>query len=235
MRTSAQRTWPSSAAAQALADLAHFRTAMGTARGLTKSLAPVHATVNFPEYLEVVWRSLASEDPECPLLVKKASDTLMERLKDPKTHDAITKDFNLCSALRLLTEMDTAYFLETLAGSFMDVVQYNQDNRQFEGVVGTNITIKVLCSVMADPSLGDPYSRYASVARLMMDTFSIKCLDATYSSYQRDMRNTSWDGPAAGGGTAHCANMYPARCQDLPQLAQARDHIGVLLQHWLKQ
>ncbi|XP_059931536.1 thymus-specific serine protease [Gadus macrocephalus] len=349
---------------QALADLAHFRTAMGTARGLTKSLwvafggsypgslaawfrlkyphlvhasvatsAPVHATVNFPEYLEVVWRSLASEDPECPLLVKKASDTLMERLKDPKTHDAITKDFNLCSALRLLTEMDTAYFLETLAGSFMDVVQYNQDNRQFEGVVGTNITIKVLCSVMADPSLGDPYSRYASVARLMMDTFSIKCLDATYSSYQRDMRNTSWDGPAAGGGrqwvyqtctefgfyqstdspnqpfggfpltyhveqcaqfynvsaetlaqavaqtnecyggynirtsrivfpngaidpwhalgvtqdispelpailiqgTAHCANMYPARCQDLPQLAQARDHIGVLLQHWLKQ
>ena len=42
---------------------------------------------------------------------------------------------SLCSALRLLTEMDTAYFLETLAGSFMDVVQYNQDNRQFE--VGT--------------------------------------------------------------------------------------------------
>ena len=69
-----------------------------------------------------------------------------------------------------------------------------------QGVVGTNITIKVLCSVMADPSLGDPYSRYAAVARLMMDTFSVKCLDATYSSYQRGMSNTSWDGPAAGGG-----------------------------------
>ena len=69
-----------------------------------------------------------------------------------------------------------------------------------KGVVGTNITIKVLCSVMADPSLGDPYSRYATVARLMMDTFSVKCLDAAYSSYQRDMSNTSWNGPAAGGG-----------------------------------
>ena len=47
----------------------------------------------------MVWRSLASEDPECPLLVKKASDTLMERLKDPKTHDAITKDFKYCDPM----------------------------------------------------------------------------------------------------------------------------------------
>lgn len=45
------------------------------------------------EYLEVVWRSLASENAECPLLVKKASDTLVELLKDPKTYDNITKDF----------------------------------------------------------------------------------------------------------------------------------------------
>lgn len=28
--------------------------------------------------------------------------------------------------------MDSAYFLETLAGNFMDVVQYNEDNRGFE-------------------------------------------------------------------------------------------------------
>lgn len=45
------------------------------------------------EYLEVVWRSLASENAECPLLVKKASDTLAQLLKDPKTYDNITKDF----------------------------------------------------------------------------------------------------------------------------------------------
>ncbi|XP_056140106.1 thymus-specific serine protease [Lampris incognitus] len=295
--------------------------------------APIHAAVNFPEYLEVVWRSLASEKPDCPLLVKKASDTLVERLKDPKTYDNITKDFNLCSKLQLQTEMDSSYVLETLAGNFMDVVQYNQDNREFEGVVGTNITIQVLCDIMADASLGDPYVRYAAVACLMMNTFSMKCLDVSYSNYMRDMTNTSWDGPAAGGGrqwvyqtctefgfyqstdspnqpfdgfplpyhvkqcadfynissktlveavaqtnehygsygihstrivfpngsidpwhalgvtldispnlpavfikgTAHCANMYPARSQDPPQLALARDHVFLLLQQWLKQ
>lgn len=66
--------------------------------------------------------------------------------------------------------------------------------------MGTNITIKVLCSVMGDTSLGEPYARYAAVARLMMDTFSIKCLDVSFSTYLKEMTNTSWDGPAAGGG-----------------------------------
>lgn len=36
-------------------------------------------------------------------------------------------------------------------------------------------------------------------------------------------------------GTAHCANMYPARNQDPPQLAMAREHIFLFLQRWLKQ
>ncbi|XP_034404108.1 thymus-specific serine protease isoform X2 [Cyclopterus lumpus] len=162
--------------------------------------APVRATVNFPEYLEVVWRSLASEGVECPVLVQEASRALVGRLNDPKTYDNVTKDFNLCSKLQIKTEMDSAYFLELLAGNFMDVVQYNADNRGFEGARGGNITIKVLCGVMGDSSLGEPYARYAAVARLMMDTFSIKCLNASYQSYLRDMTDASWDGPAAGGG-----------------------------------
>ncbi|XP_061781402.1 thymus-specific serine protease [Nerophis lumbriciformis] len=349
---------------QALADLAHFRTAIAESRGLfnrkwvafggsypgslaawfrlkyphlvhasVASSAPLHATVNFPEYLEVVWRSLASENADCPLLVKTASDSLTERLKDPKNYENITKDFSLCSKLQIETETDSAYFLEMLAGNFMDVVQYNEDNRGFEGVQGTNITIKVLCEVMADTSLGEPYARYAAVARLMMDTFSMKCLDASFNNNLRDMTNTSWDGPAGSGGrqwvyqtcsefgfyqstdspnqpfagfpleyhvkqckdfynisaeqlaeavaetneyygsydirtarivfpngsidpwhalgitrdirdelpavfikgTAHCANMYPARSEDLLQLTLARDQIFLHLQQWLKQ
>ncbi|KAM6970123.1 thymus-specific serine protease [Aplochiton taeniatus] len=349
---------------QALADLAHFRVAVATERGLTNSKwvafggsypgslaawfrlkyphlahaavatsAPLHATVNFPEYLEVVRRSLASENPQCPLLVKQASDTLLQLLQDPTTYSNITKDFNLCSKLQVQSEMDQAYLLESLAGNFMDVVQYNEDNREFEGAVGTNVTIKVLCAVMSDVSLGTPYARYAAVARLLMDTFSLKCLDTSYTGNLHDMTNTSWDGPAAGGGrqwvyqtctefgfyqstdspnqpfsgfplpyhvkqcedyygvsaqtlaravaqtnenyggydirasrivfpngsidpwhalgvtsdittdllaifikgTAHCANMYPARSQDLPALTLARDHVFLLLQQWLKQ
>lgn len=57
---------------------------------------------------------------------------------------------------------------------------------------------------MADASLGEPYARYAAVARLMMDIFSIQCLDASFSTYLKDMTNTSWEGPAAGGGVCVC-------------------------------
>ncbi|XP_026881270.2 thymus-specific serine protease [Electrophorus electricus] len=294
--------------------------------------APVYATANFPEYLEVVWRSLAAETPECPLLVKKASDTLIAHLKDPQTYDNVTKDFRLCSKLQIQSDMDSAYLLETLAGSFMDVVQYNEDNRAFEGVVGTNITVKVLCRLMLDSSLGDPYDRFAAVTRLLQDTFSQACTDVQYLHYLQDMSNTSWSGAEAGGGrqwvyqtctefgfyqstdspnqpfggfplpyylqqcrdiynltgsvanavqqtneeyggydirttrivfpngsidpwhalgvtsnitndlpavfikgTAHCANMYPARAEDLPELMLARDQIFLLLQKWLKE
>ncbi|KAL2096293.1 hypothetical protein ACEWY4_008441 [Coilia grayii] len=295
--------------------------------------APIHATVNFPEYLEVVWRSLASYSSECPLLVKKASDTLSQMLKNPLLYSNITRDFQLCSPLQLDSFMDSAHFLEALAGNFMDVVQYNQDNRAFEGVVGTNITIKVLCDVMADASLGGVYERYAAVSRLMLHTLSQRCLDPRYSAFLHDITNTSWSGPgpaagrqwvyqtctefgfyqstdspnqpftgfplpyhlqqcedifnmSAGGvevcvrdtnecyggyglratrivfpngsidpwhalsvtqdlstampaifikGTAHCANMYPARAEDLPQLGLARDHVYLLLQQWLKE
>lgn len=39
---------------------------------------------------------------------------------------------SMCSKLQIQSEMDSAHFLETLAGNFMDVVQYNGDNRAFE-------------------------------------------------------------------------------------------------------
>jgi len=38
----------------------------------------------------------------------------------------------LCSKLQIQSKMDSAYLLESLAGNFMDVVQYNEDNRAFE-------------------------------------------------------------------------------------------------------
>ena len=35
-------------------------------------------------------------------------------------------------------------------------------------------------------------------------------------------------------GTAHCANMYPARDEDPQQLKNARIEIGNLIKEWLK-
>lgn len=70
----------------------------------------------------------------------------------------------------------------------------------FQGAGGTNITIKVLCGMMLDSSLGDPYDRYAALVRLMQEMFSESCTDVQYKNYVQDMSNTSWSGPAAEGG-----------------------------------
>ncbi|KAJ7990605.1 hypothetical protein DPEC_G00302130 [Dallia pectoralis] len=299
------------------------------------SSAPLHAIVNFSEYLEVVWRALAAENPDCPLLVKMAFDTLHELIKHPNNYENITKDFNLCSRLQIRSEKDRACILSSLADSVMDTVQYNNDNRAFERVLATNCTIKTVCEVMSDPSLGNPYHRFAAFVRLRTTTYLLQpCFkDPTYNEYLEDIRNTSYSGPSSGGerqwmyqsctefgyfqttdspnqpfsgfglqyqveqcqdifnisyqtlydgakqtnenygsyniratrivfpngsidpwhalgitssisddlpaifikGTAHCANMYPARAEDLPQLILAREQIFQLLQKWLKE
>ncbi|XP_067850839.1 thymus-specific serine protease [Heptranchias perlo] len=295
------------------------------------SSAPVHAVVNFPEYLEVVNYSLERYNTPCPLLVKDASDTLIELLPKTSKYNQITRDFQLCETLEIKSEMDSAYLLETLAGNFMDVVQYNKDNRAFEDPKGTNITTDVLCAIMENSSLGIPYDRYAKVLQLILKTYEEKCLDASYSKFVSDMLNTSWAAPAADGsrqwayqscaefgyyqttdsllqpfsgfplsyklqqctdlfgpafndtviadavqhtnenygginikgsrivfpngsmdpwhilsitkshkaiyiqGSAHCADMYPDRQDDLPQLVKARKEIFHRLKTWVKQ
>ncbi len=54
--------------------------------------------------------------------------------------------------------VDLSNFLSTLAGNFEGVVQYNRDNRAFEGAVDTNVTIPVLCNLMDDTTI-DPLQR----------------------------------------------------------------------------
>ncbi|XP_032887024.1 putative serine protease K12H4.7 [Amblyraja radiata] len=163
------------------------------------SSAPVQTVINFSEYLEVVNYSLESYSTSCPLLVKDASDTLVELLPNTNTYSQITLDFQLCEPLEIKSKMDSAYLLETLAGNFMDVVQYNKDNRVFEDPKGTNITVEVVCTIMENSSLGIPYKRYAKVSQLLLDTYEEKCLDASYSKFLSDMLNTSWSAPAADG------------------------------------
>lgn len=48
------------------------------------------------------------------------------------SHEIISLSLRLCSTLQIQSKMDSAYLLESLAGNFMDVVQYNEDNRAFE-------------------------------------------------------------------------------------------------------
>ncbi|XP_068135323.1 putative serine protease K12H4.7 [Hyperolius riggenbachi] len=170
------------------------------AHAAVASSAPVQAKLNFSEYLDVVQSSLARNDSDCPNKFKVASATLIQLLNFVENYEKITSDFRLCQPLEINTKMDRAFFLDTIAEYIMDVVQYNNDNREFEGVKTTNITIQVVCGIMANESWGSPYDRYVEVIRTILKATGEKCIEASYKKYVEEMRSSCWEGPAASGG-----------------------------------
>lgn len=162
------------------------------------SSAPLLAVINFKEYLGVVRDSLGSE---CDALIDQATRSVNKLLKDSMTGwKTLTHLFNLCEPLDGNNQNDVANFMQALAGNFEGVVQYNKDNRDFEGSKATNITIDVVCSVMKNESFGEEIHRYAHVNKLLLHAYEQKCLDYTYSSMIETLSNTSWTSDAASGG-----------------------------------
>ena len=65
-------------------------------------------------------------------------------------------------------------------------------------------TIEDLCSMMTNKTLGGELSRYAAVNSWLLASSNQSSLDVSYSGLIAAMRNTSWEGPAAGGGVCVC-------------------------------
>ncbi|XP_076060086.1 putative serine protease K12H4.7 [Oratosquilla oratoria] len=164
--------------------------------------APIVAQTDFREYLEVVDSALKTTGSQCSANIEKANHQLDMLLMHRVGWQMVTREFKLCSPLNGKEKRDVANLYASLAGNFEGVVQYNKDNREFEGVKGTNITIDVLCNIMGNASLGQPIQRYAAVNLLMLETQDEKCLDHTYSSFIHDMQQVNWANNSAVGGRA---------------------------------
>ncbi|XP_044147738.1 putative serine protease K12H4.7 [Bufo gargarizans] len=170
------------------------------AHAAVASSAPVNAVLNFSEYLEVVQASLSRNHSDCPRMVKLASDTLLQLLDYKENYVKITKDFYLCEFLIIRTKMDQAFLLDTIAEYISDIVQYNNDNREFEGVKGGNITIQVVCDIMSNESFGSPYDRLVEVIQRIMKAREEKCIEANYQQFVNDMNDIHWEGSPSSGG-----------------------------------
>ena len=100
----------------------------------------------------------------------------------------ISKHFKLCSSLDGQNKNDVTNLFESLIGNFEGIVQYNKDNRAFEGAEWQNVTIETICDLMLDESQGSKLDRLA----LVNDLVSLKmegqtCLDHTYQSEVRNI------------------------------------------------
>jgi len=215
---------------QALADLAAFTLAMREAEGLVgpwvalggsypgslaawyrqkyphlvagavSSSAPLVAKANFPEYLEVVGASLDSAMPGCTAAVQKGI-TRAQRLTSHRVGWAILrKKFNLCSNLNGKDANDVANLFEALVGNFEGIVQYNRDNKEFEGAQWMNITMETVCTIMLDQTGGSELERLAAVNDLNLQMSGEECLDHSYEAQVQELQKTSWSSAAAEGG-----------------------------------
>ncbi|KAI1297167.1 putative serine protease K12H4.7 [Halotydeus destructor] len=160
------------------------------------SSAPVNAVVNFKQYLGVVRDSLGSE---CDSNIEQATEQVAMLLQHPLSWRNLNSMFTLCDPLDGTNVNDVANFVQSLSGNFEGVVQYNRDNRAFEGAVDGNVTIDVICDLMQDASL--PYvKRYANVNSLILKTYGQKCLDYKYGDFIELLKGESWNTSAAEGG-----------------------------------
>jgi pimeloyl-ACP methyl ester carboxylesterase len=215
---------------QALADLATFSLAMREQEGLTgpwvalggsypgalavwyrqkyphlvtgavSSSAPLVAQADFPEYLEVVGAALDSRAAGCRAAVQEGLRRT-GRLQARRVGWAvIRKKFRLCSNFNGKIANDVTSLFEALVGNFEGVVQYNRDNRDFEGAKWTNVTIDTVCGMMLDETRGDELDRLAAVNSLSLEMAGESCLDNSYATQVEELQATAWDSPAAGGG-----------------------------------
>ena len=90
--------------------------------------------------------------------------------------------------------------MEAIIGNFEDIIQYNKDNREFEGVVTSNITLTQLCDTMLKEHNGTPIEKLAKVNDFMLSATNQNCLDYSYDAMIGEMTNTHWDSAAGVGG-----------------------------------
>ena len=96
--------------------------------GAIASSAPVHAELDFVEYLQVVTASLntAQAGSQCTSRIAAATATIQQQLQTQSGRQQLASTFNLCAAP--VSDLDVQNFVSSIAGAFMGIVQYNRDN-----------------------------------------------------------------------------------------------------------
>jgi hypothetical protein len=168
--------------------------------GSVSTSGPLKAKADFYEYLEVVTDALDKARPDCSATLHDALKKVQVMTHKRSNWGSITNMFNLCTPFNGNALVDITNLFETLVGNFEGIVQYNKDNRDFEGAKWTNITIDTLCSMMDDNQLGSSLDRLKAVNDLSLKMSEEKCLDHTYKSMVSELQEVSWDSTGAAGG-----------------------------------
>lgn len=124
---------------------------------------------------------------ECASVVKTALSLLEEKILEE--NDTLGETFNLCDT-KVNTNVgnDVSNLFSLMTDSFAYAAQYNNDNRNGE------FNINYVCDIMTNSSFGNVLDR---LAYLNADA---DCIDYSFESMIRELRNETLDSGVSEGG-----------------------------------
>jgi len=141
------------------------------------SSGPVNAEVDFYQYLEVVANSLTFYgSAQCVSNIADATQKIQDLTTIADGLNTLSTMFNTCAPI---TENDVPNFMQSLAGNFMGIVQYNLE------IPGVNIS--TLCATMTNSS-ADYLTNYLAIWNLFAGG---ECVDVSYDDMVQELSNTS--------------------------------------------
>jgi hypothetical protein len=141
------------------------------------SSGPVAAEVDFYQYLAVVADSLAFYgSAQCVSNIAAATQKIQALTTSADGLSTLSSMFSTCAPI---TQADIPNFMQSLAGNFMGIVQYNLE------VPGVNIS--TLCDTMTNSS-ADPLTNYLAVWDLFAGG---ECVDVSYADMVTELKNSS--------------------------------------------
>jgi len=141
------------------------------------SSGPVHAEVDFYQYLAVVAASLTTlGSAQCVQNIAMATQKIQAMTTSPAGLASLSATFNTCATI---APEDVPNFMQSLAGNFMGIVQYNLE------IPGANIT--TLCDIMTN-SAQDPMTNYIDLWNMFAGN---ECVDVSYDDMIQELKNES--------------------------------------------
>jgi pimeloyl-ACP methyl ester carboxylesterase len=150
--------------------------------GSIASSAPVQAQLDFAEYLVTVSQSLGAT---CSAQFAKATTQIEQMLSDPSGQGvaSLQQLFKTCDAIQ--SELDKTTFVSNIVDTVAGIVQYNNDNNNYES---TNID--GLCSIMNNSSYSSPVNAWAAFIVQSNAYSNASCTPTSYHKQIKEMQVT---------------------------------------------
>jgi len=158
--------------------------------GSIATSAPVRAKLDFPEYFEVVQRSIG---PVCAARVQNVTDLVTGMLTSDDGRKQLQTIFTTCDPI--VSTDDVATFMSSLTDGICEIVQYNRDNNNY-----LPFDIPTMCGILLKGTTNEEMlASFANFTMIFNQFSGENCTWTNYDGMIEEMQDTDPTSPSAAG------------------------------------